>query len=125
LIVFSDGLDTGDRTASDALQALDAAGMTVFPVVLVPFPVPRNLQVPRDFVELGSKTGGRAFQPPAFTPEALQRILSHVANHVRAEYTVGYYATNAAEGRKYRSVAVRLKRPDGAVLYGGVRSIPR
>lgn len=124
LVIFSDGKSSGSgRTLHEAVEASLRAGMTVYPVLLAN-PADRDgrdEQLIEEYAKIGEETGGRSFWPAAFTAEHLERILGHIANQVRAEYTVGYYRREQVKG--VRIVRVKLKDRSKGRLYGGIRRV--
>ena len=126
LVVFSDGLNDGNRkTLSDAIETALRVGMTVYPVLLAN-PGERDnreAELIEEYARMGPATGGRSFWPPAVTQQHLGRILEHVATQVRAEYTLGYYRS-AGEGKgRVRTVSVKLKKRERGTLQGGIRRV--
>lgn len=124
LVIFSDGGNSGSRmTLHDAVEAGRRVGMTVLPVQLANTADRdgRDEHLIEEYARMGEATGGRSFWPAAFTPEHLERILSHIANQVRAEYTVGYYRARADQGG--RAVKVRLEDHRKGRLYAGIRQV--
>ncbi len=124
LLVFSDGLNSGNHlNLDDAVKAALGTGFVVYPVLLANpgERSTREAELIEEYAKLGEQTGGRSFWPAAFTEESLSRILVHIVNEVRAEYTVGYYRGSGDRG--VRTASVKLKERRKGNLKGGVRLV--
>lgn len=140
LFVVSDGLPDGDTARQEqAVEAANAAGVRVFPILLrhsgrtVSGDAARDDAMRRDmemrlltFAGLGRDTGGRSFDPEqGLNRETMRRILASTAGLLNAEYTAGYYA-GAAEGKaKPRRVSVKLRNGKLGKVSGGTRTVVR
>jgi Ca-activated chloride channel family protein len=103
LILISDGTDRYSQTRSaDLLDRVRRKDVLIYPIAL---------SRTRDevFAEMATVTGGRSFQVANVT--ALPAALSTVAHELRLQYLLGY-APAAGERRGWRSIQVRVNRPD-------------
>ncbi len=125
LVVFSDGINNGKKTANEAIEAALRAGMTVYPILLANpgGKDKRKYELIEEYAKFGPATGGRSFWPPVFTAEHIQRILEHIVIEVRAEYTVGYYRTPDEGKARARTVSVKLKERKQGRIQGGIRRV--
>jgi Ca-activated chloride channel homolog len=106
LILISDGTDRYSQTRSaDLLDRVRRKDVLIYPIALG-----RG----RDavFPEMATVTGGRSFQ--VANASALPGALSTVAHELRFQYLLGY-APAGGERRSWRSIQVRVTRPDARV----------
>ena len=103
LILISDGIDRYSETRSeDLLDRVRRKDVLIYPVALG-----RS----RDgvFSEMATVTGGRSFQVANIS--ALPGALSTIADELRFQYLLGY-APAAGRGAGWRSIHVRVNRPN-------------
>jgi len=107
LILISDGTDRYSQTTATAL--LDRVRRK--DVLIYPIAVGKT----RDavFVEMATVTGGRSFQ--VANASSLPAALTAIADELRFQYLIGY--ARAAQGGRsgWRSIQVRVNRPDARV----------
>jgi Ca-activated chloride channel homolog len=109
LVLLSDGNDRySQASASDALARARRSDVMIYPVAL-------GRQRPAVFAELASLTGGRSFQATK-SPE-LATVMKTIGNELRHQYLLGYSPSRpfAAGQQEWRSITVRVNRPDVAV----------
>jgi Ca-activated chloride channel homolog len=107
LILISDGVDRYSQTTATAL--LDRVRRK--DVLIYPIAVGKT----RDavFVEMATVTGGRSFQ--VANASSLGGALTTIADELRFQYLIGYVPA-AQRGRSgWRSIQVRVNRPDARV----------
>lgn len=102
LVILSDGSDRySDATAEDALRAVRAAEVLVYPVVVGP-------TAPAAFSELARLSGGRAFHVEA---RKLSTIFRDIAHELRHQYLLGYIPRKGISGGgEWRRIEVEVKR---------------
>lgn len=106
LILISDGTDRYSQTRSaELLDRVRRKDVLIYPIAL---------GKARDavFVEMATVTGGRSFQ--VANVSALPAALATVAHELRFQYLLGY-APAAGDRRGWRSIQVRVNRPDARV----------
>jgi Ca-activated chloride channel family protein len=106
LVLLSDGNDRYSKASSnDALERARRSDVMIYPVAL-------GRARPPLFAELASLTGGRSFQPKD-SPQA-NEIMRTIADELRHQYLLGYTPSRpiVAGDRQWRSITVRLGRPD-------------
>ena len=136
MAIFSDGESTrrGDSTRSaEAIQVAQELGIALCPVMLAQAPDPHvspnpysgwdlgRLQSIGSFMNLASATGGQGFDAIS-TKDVLPTILKSLANHVRYDYTVGFYPSSSGE-RKRHKIEVVLKSKKRGQIVGGIRAL--
>jgi Ca-activated chloride channel family protein len=107
LILISDGTDRySQATATALLESVRRKDVLIYPIAL---------GKTRDavFVEMATVTGGRSFQVANASP--LPGALTAIADELRFQYLIGY-APAVQSGRPgWRSIQVRVNRPDARV----------
>ncbi len=120
LVILSDGDDRYSAQPAGAVVArARASDVLIYPIAL-------GEREPVLFDWLASITGGRAFH--LRRPEALAPTLSAIADELRHQYLLGYVPEPAGltGPRAWRTIQVRVKRPDVVVrartgYFGGAR----
>jgi Uncharacterized protein containing a von Willebrand factor type A (vWA) domain len=113
IIVLSDGEDTqSKRSADKALRAALAADATIYSVDMssVEDGNPRrgqNIGVLKNFAE---KTGG--IFVPAGGGNIMRDAFKHIVDELSSQYTVGYQPSNTKKDGKWRSLELRISRPN-------------
>lgn len=128
IILISDGLDTASSArASDAIKTAREANVSFY-IIHLPLFAPRDGRLaPRPtakgFRDLAEDTGGRFFTVgdarASLTPRPrpdFQLVFEAIAEDLRGQYVLGFYAAAAAERSKSRRVEVRLNARDGRRL---------
>jgi VWFA-related protein len=122
IVPISDGHTLFEKaTQADAVRAARSAGIPIYPVLIHMYPYPDRVQ--SIFVELGSLTGGQAFEFPNIPPDNLvDVVLKRLAEQIRYSYTVGYYPDSSGKSRPHE-VQVVLKNSSRGSVVGGMRSV--
>ncbi|HEX8503632.1 MAG TPA: VWA domain-containing protein [Pyrinomonadaceae bacterium] len=113
IIVLSDGVDTKSGASADkALNAALEANATIYTVDMTD---PRTNQTDRMragavLQNYASKSGGRYVSKPGgrALDEAFRAILEELSN----QYTLGYRPDNSARDGRWRSIQLKLARPE-------------
>ena len=126
VVVVSDGGDTtSKKTLKDALaqaQLADAIIYVIWTGSLWPSENLRDLAAERALAALTSETGGQVFYPKALTsPDdkdsdektllELNETFAKIGEHVRTQYTLGFYPKNDKRDGTFRKLKVQVKRP--------------
>jgi Ca-activated chloride channel homolog len=109
LLVLSDGDDRySQATVTDVLDRARRSDVMVFPIAL-------GRTRPPLFAELATLTGGRSAH--ATDADTLTQTMRAIARELRWQYLLGYTPTRppAAGSNEWRSISVRIKRPDAKV----------
>jgi VWFA-related protein len=113
IIVLSDGGDTSSEASSDkALAAALAANATIYTVDMAD-KLPGSYQsnpaagVLRDYA---NKSGGRFVPTPG--GRALRDAFGEVLEELSNQYTIGYRPSNRSEDGRWRSIEIKVDRPD-------------
>lgn len=107
LILISDGTDRYSQTTAPALlDRVRRKDVLIYPVAL---------GKTRDavFVEMATVTGGRSFQ--VAEASRLAGALSSIADELRFQYLIGYVPAGQRGRPGWRSIQVRVNRPDARV----------
>lgn len=113
IVILSDGADTRSNSSSDkALAAALAANVTIYTVDLSSMqdsPRERLLGVGalRNFAQ---RTGGRYIPTPG--GQSLSTAFSDIVEELSNQYTVGYRPSNRARDGRFRTIEVKLARPE-------------
>lgn len=113
IIVLSDGMDTiSGRNADKALKAALAVNANIYTVDMAPVDTGARLRmqnqgVLRNFAE---KTGGRFIATPGGV--AMREAFKRIVEELGGQYTITYQPTNTAKDGKWRSIEVRISRPN-------------
>jgi Ca-activated chloride channel family protein len=113
ILVLSDGADTASRKSFDkAIKAALAANATIYTVDMSPVeqgPGVQNtgLGALKDFA---SKTGGRFVATPG--GQAMREAFKHICEELGQQYTITYDPSNPKKDGKWRSIEVRITRPN-------------
>lgn len=112
LVVYSDGGDTRSLMSyTDALTALKASDVTVYVVGFLEHQSARDrLEQRVRLTQLAEATGGLAFFPSA--QKDIDEAYKQVLADVNARYLLGYVSSNARGDGRWRSVTIRLARPE-------------
>lgn len=113
IIVLSDGEDTrSSRSAEKAMKAALAADTTVYTVDMSSIDTggrlrTQNTAVLKSFAE---KTGG-IFIPAGGGP-AMRDTFKRIVDELSSQYTLGYQPPNSKKDGKWRSLEIRVARPN-------------
>jgi Ca-activated chloride channel family protein len=117
IVVLSDGDDTASLVPFEDVRELAARSHTaIYAIGIHPRDRPGAPQSSEgDFVlrRLAQQTGGMAFFPQS--ADELSRIYHDVAEELTTQYFVAYVPTNTQRDGKWRTVNVRVERPNCAV----------
>ncbi len=133
LFVISDGAEQGSRASyGDVLKVLLSDEITVYAIGVDAAAIPGystlgKLHVPRMgygniLPNYASATGGQVFAE--FTRDAIEAAYARVTEVARNQYTLGY-TSPASVANTYRSIEIRVHRPDLLVFAkGGYYPLP-
>ena len=113
IVVLSDGEDTSSPVTFD--EVLDAAkrSQTVIYTIGLGLDDPPGRLTPANgelgFRRLAQETGGRLFL--AKRPEDLSDVYTTIADELTSQYVLGYLSRNERRDAGWRSIAVRVHRP--------------
>lgn len=112
IVVLSDGEDTSSLMTSDEILDLAKRSQTVIFAIGLGFETPA-LPVARsgefDLRRLAQETGGRLFTPKR--PEDLSNVYTEITRELTTQYVLGYLSRNDRRDGRWRSISVRLRRP--------------
>jgi Ca-activated chloride channel family protein len=105
IVVLSDGEDRySQATEADVVSRARRSDVLVYPISI-------GKGRPSLFPELATVTGGRSFVLKQ--PKSLQSTLQTIAEDLRSQYLIGYEPKEpAGEGSDWRSITVKVQRPD-------------
>jgi Ca-activated chloride channel family protein len=114
VVVLSDGQDTSSLvTFDELLDIAKRSHVAIYPIRLGPV-VPRPGQVRPDtefeLRRLAQETGGRLLV--AKDGAALSNVYGQIADELTSQYFLGYLSNNVERGDGWRSIAVRVGRPN-------------
>lgn len=113
IIVLSDGQDTfSGHSASKALKAALAANALIYTIDMSPMSGSgsqriQNQGVLKNFAE---KTGGTFLATPAGA--AMRDAFKNIVDELGVQYTLGYQPSNLKKDGKWRSIELRVSRPN-------------
>ena len=116
IVVLSDGMDTYSKASSDkAVESALAVGASIFAVDMASLEVggsaPR--QSAAQLKGFADKTGGTFISTPG--GPALRDAFTGIANELGKQYTIAYRPLNQKRDGKWRTLEVKLQRPDVTV----------
>jgi VWFA-related protein len=118
MLLYTDGEDTRSSLRyPELLDLLRASDVTVYAVGAVETsPGGPQLQLQRRALleQVAETTGGLAFFPGSL--DELDAVYDRILETIRAEYILGYQSANVQRDGSWRSIEVRVKRPDGKRL---------
>lgn len=113
IVVLSDGMDTQSRASSDkALEAAMAIGAGIYAVDMSASDggSSRNLQTALLLKSFAEKSGGRFIATPG--GPALRDAFASIARELGHQYTIAFRPANQAKDGRWRSLDVKLSRPE-------------
>ena len=111
IVVLSDGGENYSHASSEkALDRASTAGATIYGANMSPEGPNRDLTGAAILKNLTEKSGGRYIDAPGGL--ALRDSFASIAEELGHQYTIGYRPTNHAHDGKWRTVQVRLSKPD-------------
>jgi Ca-activated chloride channel family protein len=112
LVLYTDGGDTrSSMTFGDALDSLKASDVTLYVIGFLQHQssTTRNEQRLR-LQQLAEATGGLSFFPMSI--EQLDEMYEKVRADIDARYLLGYASNNSRQDGAWRSIEVKITRPD-------------
>lgn len=113
IIVISDGADTSSKKSADkALKAALAVNATIYTVDMsTPDAGGRTQMIGQGALKNFAEKSGGLFIP---TPggAAMRDAFKNIARELGTQYTVGYYPTNSKLDGKWRSIELKVARPN-------------
>jgi VWFA-related protein len=117
ILLLSDGADFGSgESYDDAVQAAQAAGVTVFGIDLAPIDQSGSMSRSDELRARGiltgfsDKTGGRFFATKS-NGTGLNEAFEQIVDELGHQYTLGYSPTNLKHDGKWRAIAVTSGQP--------------
>lgn len=112
LIVFTDGGDTrSSLTYVDLLNALKASDVSVYAIGFLEHqPASVRTQQRLQLAQLADLTGGQAYFPVSM--KEVESMYDRIVAEIDSRYLLGYVSTDHRTDGAWRSVDVRLTRPD-------------
>jgi Ca-activated chloride channel family protein len=112
LIMYTDGGDTRSTlTLSDVLDVLKASDVTVYVVGYLDHTSSSAQTAMRmELSRFAQMTGGLALFPSSV--KDVEKMYDKIEREIAARYSLGYTSTDTRTDGNWRSVSIRLKRPD-------------
>ena len=112
LIMYTDGGDTRSTlTLSDVLDLLKASDVTVYVVgYLQHTSSSSQTQMRMELSRYAQMTGGLALFPSSV--KEVEKMYDKIQQEIAARYSLGYTSTDTRTDGAWRSVTIRLRRPD-------------
>jgi Ca-activated chloride channel homolog len=113
IVVLSDGMDTYSKaSAGKALESALAVGASIYAVDMSATDggASRNQQSAMILKNFAEKSGGRFVATPG--GPMLRDAFSSIAEELGHQYTIAYQPSNRARDGKWRTLEVRLSRPE-------------
>lgn len=114
ILILSDGRDTTSHLSfNEALRMAQEKDVVIFVVVStgeVKSANIRDLGAENAMRAFADQTGGHAYFPDKV--EELDDIFSRLAAALHAQYLLTYYSANESRDGKFRSLEIKLKRPE-------------
>ena len=123
--VISDGKEYGSHAKEkDVVKFLQANQIALYATLVGESGIPGMGFVDRIHLPLtmrddalpryAAATGGQC--DPEYTPRSIENSFARIAEEVRTQYTVGYYSNESVFDGKFRSVEIRVLRPNLDVI---------
>lgn len=114
VVVLSDGRDTSSLIGFDELlDVVKRSHSVIFPIGLglnAPGPLMARAEQEFELRRLAQDTGGRLLA--AKDAASLSNVYNQIADELTSQYVLGYLSSNAQRPNGWRSIAVRLGRPN-------------
>ncbi len=112
LVIYTDGGDTRSAlTFSEVLDLIKASDVTVYAIGFLEHQSSSTrLEQRLRLQQLAETSGGLAFFPSSI--KQLDEMYEKVRNEITAQYTLGFQSTNLKADGAWRSLEVKLARPD-------------
>jgi VWFA-related protein len=111
LVLFTDGGDTRSAMAlREVMTLVRASDVTIHTVGFLEHQSSRSRPMQRaQLASIATATGGQAFFPS--TMKDVETAYDKVVAQIRAQYSLGYTSTNAAQNGRWRKVEINVTRP--------------
>lgn len=111
-VVYTDGADTRSTlTRGEILDLLKASDVTLYTIgYLEGHSSSARLNQRQLLGRFSDTTGGQAFFPTGL--KEIEKIYDRIRSEILARYSLGYVSTDARTDGAWRSVEIRLTRPD-------------
>ena len=111
IIVLSDGQDTNSKlSAEKALKAALNADVVIYTVDMSPIGDSKRIQNQGSLKNFAEKSGGTFVSTPGGA--AMREAFAKIVEELGVQYTVGYSPENAKKDGKWRSVELRVAKPN-------------
>lgn len=112
LVVYTDGGDTRSTTTSqEVVELLKASDVTMYTLGYLEHQSSTSrTSAQMELQRFSSMTGGQAFFPSSL--KQLDGVYEKILHEMSARYVIGYTSTDEKADGTWRSVEIRLKRPD-------------
>ena len=113
IVILSDGMDTYSKASSEkAVESALAVGASIYAVDMSSLEVAGTTkrQSAASLKGFAEKTGGRFIATPG--GPALRDAFTGIANELGQQYTISYRPTNTKRDGKWRTLEVKVQRPD-------------
>lgn len=112
LVIYTDGGDTTSvMTFGDIFDLVKASDVTIYAIGFLENQSSFSRMNQRlRLQQLAEATGGQAFFPGVM--KDLEGVYAKIAEEISARYTLGYESSEQKHDGAWRSVEIRLKRPD-------------
>jgi Ca-activated chloride channel homolog len=112
LIMYTDGGDTRSTlTLNEVLDLLKAADVTVYVVGYLEHQrSSARMQLQMEMSQFSQTTGGLALFPTSV--KEVEKMYDKIEREIAARYSLGYTSTDTRTNGAWRTVEIRLKRPD-------------
>jgi len=113
IVVISDGQDTfSGRSAAKALKAALAADAVIYTVDMAPLnsSISQRGQSQAALKNFAEKTGGKFIATPGGS--AMRDAFKNIVDELGVQYTLGYQPSNLKKDGKWRSIELRVSRPN-------------
>ena len=112
LIIFTDGGDTRSTlTYSDLLTTIKATDVSIYAIGFLEHqPSSVRTQQRLQLAQIADVTGGQAYFPASM--KEVEALYDRIVAEIDSRYLLGYVSSNTRTDGAWRSVEVRLTRPD-------------
>jgi Ca-activated chloride channel homolog len=114
IVVLSDGGENFSKASADkALDHASAAGATIYGANMSEMGPGRDIAAREILKKLSDKSGGRYIDEPG--GQELRDAFGEIVEELGHQYTITYRPTNRAKDGKWRTIDVKLSRPEATV----------
>ena len=111
IILLSDGQDTSSGRSPDrALRAAMDADIMIYTIDMSPMDGAKRVQNQGVLKNLAEKSGGTFVSTPGGA--AMREAFAKIVEELGVQYTIGYSPVNIKKDGKWRSIEVRVAKPD-------------